>query len=193
MAPRPSLLRAATLPTVVAALAAALLATPNAGPARVTWSDVAPVQATLRAGGVDESTFDAYVARISADNVGRVREGDLDHLIYYLLQSSRISSAAAIEPAVSARHLVESLDTDRRAASSRMHCSAVSVRNRASFIQVLLSRRLEIAGRGDISPTTAPASPGSSKDGVETPVFPSRSGLATDEVATSVPLRKTKS
>ena len=118
MTPRPSV-RAAALPAFGAALAAALSATPQSGAVRVGWRDIAPVQATLRAGGVDESTFDAYVARISADNVGRVREGDLDHLIYYLLQSSRISSAAAIEPAVSARHLVESLDTDRRAAYLR--------------------------------------------------------------------------
>ena len=77
------------------------------------------MQATLRAGGVSEASFDAYVARVGEDNVGRVREGDLDHLVYYLLQSSRISSAPAIEPAVSARRLVESLDTDRRAAYLR--------------------------------------------------------------------------
>ena len=51
------------------------------------------MQATLRAGGVNEASFDAYVARVGEENVRRVREGDLDHLVYYLLQSSRISGA----------------------------------------------------------------------------------------------------
>jgi hypothetical protein len=78
-----------------------------------------PVQATLRAGGVDEASFDAYVARVGEENVRRVREGDLDHLVYYLLQSSRISGAPAIEPALSAKRLVEGLDADRRAAYLR--------------------------------------------------------------------------
>jgi hypothetical protein len=77
------------------------------------------VQATLRAGGVGDATFDAYVTRVGAENVQRVREGDLDHLVYYLLQSSRISSAAAIEPALSARRLVDALDPARRTAYLR--------------------------------------------------------------------------
>ena len=91
----------------------------NAGPVRIGWRDVVPVQATVRAGGVDEASFDAYVTRVADENVRRVREGDLDHLIYYLLQSSRISRAPAIEPALSARRLVESLDADRRSAYLR--------------------------------------------------------------------------
>jgi hypothetical protein len=117
--PRPASRRAAALPAFVAALAAGLLATPRAGSVRIAWRDVAPVQATLRASGLGEASFDAYVARVAAENLQRVREGDLDHLVYYLLQSTRISSAPAIEPALSARHLLESLDADRRAAFLR--------------------------------------------------------------------------
>jgi hypothetical protein len=77
------------------------------------------VRAALESRGVPESAFDTYVARIAADNARRVREGDLDHLVHYLLQSSRITAAPRIEPALSARTLVESLAPVRRAAFLR--------------------------------------------------------------------------
>jgi hypothetical protein len=73
----------------------------------------------LESRGVPEASFDTYVARTSADNARRVREGDLDHLVHYLLQSSRITAAPRIEPALSARALVESLAPVRRAAFLR--------------------------------------------------------------------------
>ena len=86
---------------------------------RTSWRDVAPVQAALRDRGVAESAFDTYVAHVSRENAERVREGDLDHLVFYLLQSTRITRAPAIEPALSARQLVESLAPVRRAAFLR--------------------------------------------------------------------------
>ena len=117
--PRPSSRLAAVVPALIAALAASLLAIPQAASVRIGWRDLTPVQATLRASGLSEASFDVYVARVAAENLQRVREGDLDHLVYYLLQSTRISSAPAIEPALSARQLVEGLDADRRAAFLR--------------------------------------------------------------------------
>jgi hypothetical protein len=117
--PRPFSFPAAAL------LACSLLAYPafeaahspsiRSGPARVTWRDVAPIQAALRARGVTDASFDTYVAGVSADNARRVRAGDLDHLVHYFLQSARITSAPPIEPAISARQLVERLTPDRRA------------------------------------------------------------------------------
>jgi hypothetical protein len=110
------------LPFLAAALlGAALSAAPQSPPSavRVTWRDVAPVQGTLRTLGVSEASFDAYVAGVGADNVRRVREGDLDHLVYYLLQSTRITRLPAIEPALSAQRLVDSLAPVRRAAFLR--------------------------------------------------------------------------
>jgi len=58
----------------ITALVATLFATPYAAPVRIAWRDVAPVQATLRAGGVTEPTFDTYVARVAADNVRRAEK-----------------------------------------------------------------------------------------------------------------------
>jgi hypothetical protein len=61
-------------------------------------------------------TFPSYVERTHAENVRRVREGDLDHLVFYILQSKTFTSAPPIEPAISAKALVESLGPDERAA-----------------------------------------------------------------------------
>ena len=100
-------------------LACALLpSTPTSsqgtGARRVRWEDVRPVQTRLGAVGVNGTAFSDYVARTHAENLRRVREGDLDHLVFYLLQSTGFTPLAPIEPAVSARTLVESLDPPQR-------------------------------------------------------------------------------
>jgi hypothetical protein len=113
-------------PRLIALLTAALMgaavsASPQPQPAavRVAWRDVAPIRPALESRGIPEASFDTYVAQVRADNRRRVREGDLDHLVHYLLQSTRITPAPRIEPALSARTLVESLAPVRRAAFLR--------------------------------------------------------------------------
>jgi SAM-dependent methyltransferase len=91
----------------------------------VSWRDVAPLHATLEAGGLTAAGFDAYVARTHDENQRRVREGDLDHLVSYLLQSTQITAAPAIEPALSAKRLVEAMEPARRAAFLRGDAGAV--------------------------------------------------------------------
>jgi hypothetical protein len=75
---------------------------------RVTWDDVAPIQRQLEASGLTTATFSDYVKRVSQTNARRVREGDLDHLVFYLLQSTHFTTLPAIEPALSAKTQVES-------------------------------------------------------------------------------------
>ena len=120
MTPRPLPLPGVAL-LAAAIFGAAVSASSQAGPSplRIAWRDVAPVHAALRGHGVTEASFDSYVAGVGAENARRVREGDLDHLVHYLLQSTRITSAPPIEPALSARQLVESLAPERRAAFLR--------------------------------------------------------------------------
>jgi hypothetical protein len=48
------------------------------------------------------------VDRVRHENSRRVREGDLDHLIFYALQSTHFTSLPPIEPALSAKALVDS-------------------------------------------------------------------------------------
>ena len=76
-------------------------------PARITWQDVAPFHARLAASGITAATFDAYVDRVRQENAVRVREGDLDHLIFYTLQSTHFTRRPPIEPALSAKALRE--------------------------------------------------------------------------------------
>ncbi len=74
----------------------------------IGWQDVAPVQHRLESQGVTAATFASYVDRVRQMNARRVREGDLDHLVFYLLQSTHFTTLPPIEPAVSAKTLVES-------------------------------------------------------------------------------------
>lgn len=75
---------------------------------RITWDNLAPVHAALQSRGLSEASFDAYVDKVRDDDARRVREGDLDHLIFYALQSMRFTRRPPIEPALSAKSLIES-------------------------------------------------------------------------------------
>jgi hypothetical protein len=68
----------------------------------------------LSARGVTAASFDAFVDRTIRRNVARVAEGDLDHLVFYLLQSTSFTKLPPIEPALSAKALVDSLPASER-------------------------------------------------------------------------------
>jgi hypothetical protein len=99
------------------AAAAASIAASQAGGTtrRIVWNDVAEVRTPLENLGVSPSSFASYVERVHETNVRRVAEGDLDHLVFYMLQSTRFTRLPPIEPALSAKSLVESLDDRERA------------------------------------------------------------------------------
>jgi SAM-dependent methyltransferase len=77
--------------------------------AGVTWADLGPLQPRLEARGLTADAFPAYVQRLRETHAARVRDGDFDHLVFYLLQSTRFTSLPPLEPASSARDLVDSL------------------------------------------------------------------------------------
>jgi hypothetical protein len=85
----------------------------------IAWADVAPVRARLEQQGLTAASFPAFAERLRSAHAQRVREGDLDHLIFYLLQSTRFTSHAPIEPALSARALAERLTAAERDAFLR--------------------------------------------------------------------------
>jgi hypothetical protein len=76
---------------------------------RITWSDVAPLHSRLEARGITSERFAAYVDEIRRTNARRLREGDLDHLVFYLLQSRSFTTLPPIDPALSAKALVDGL------------------------------------------------------------------------------------
>jgi hypothetical protein len=101
---------------VIAALTFTPLPAQDQAARRVTWGDTAPLRARLEAAsGLTAAGFPAYVERVHRENERRVREGDLDHLIFYALQSTRFTSLPSIEPALSAKSFVEGLDAAARA------------------------------------------------------------------------------
>lgn len=82
---------------------------------RLAWSDLAPTsRVRLEAQGITSSTFASFVDRLHDTNVRRVRDGDFDHLIFYALQSAHVSKAPPIEPALSAKALVDALPREAR-------------------------------------------------------------------------------
>jgi hypothetical protein len=75
----------------------------------IQWDDLEPVRSRVRALGLTPAGFVTYITALHQANVRRVGEGDLDHLIFYALQSTRFTQAAPIEPALSARSFVNAL------------------------------------------------------------------------------------
>jgi hypothetical protein len=96
------------------------------GGVRITWPDAAPLHSRLAAGGITAATFPAYVDRVHQSNRQRVRQGDLDHLVFYALQSRHFTPAAPIEPALSAKAFVDSLGEREREAFLRSGRAPVS-------------------------------------------------------------------
>jgi hypothetical protein len=80
----------------------------------ITWNDVSSLHAHLEARGISSASFASYVERIRDTNTKRVREGDLDHLVFYMLQSRRVTSLPPIEPALSAKAFVNMLSDQER-------------------------------------------------------------------------------
>lgn len=66
--------------------------------------------------GLDEHTATARLASIRRRNQERVHEGDRDHLVQYVLQGTTFTTSRPIEPALSARTLVEGLSASEHAA-----------------------------------------------------------------------------
>jgi hypothetical protein len=81
---------------------------------RITWADATPLHQRLAAHGLTEAAFPEYLARTHEDNLSRVREGDLDHLVFYALQSTHFTRLPPIEPALSAKALVEAMPPPER-------------------------------------------------------------------------------
>ncbi|HET7217004.1 MAG TPA: hypothetical protein VFJ02_03115, partial [Vicinamibacterales bacterium] len=114
--PFPSAHRPSPMPIALGALALAAacasIASAQAADStrRIAWSDVAAVRNLLEPRGVSASSFHQYVERLHETNVQRVSEGDLDHLVFYMLQSTRFTRLPPIEPALSAKALVAALD-----------------------------------------------------------------------------------
>jgi Nodulation protein S (NodS) len=88
----------------------------------IAWADIAPaIQQLLAARGIDGATLPTRISEIRRRNEVRVREGDLDHLVHYALQSSSFTDLLPIEPALSAQEFTRhgTIPPDARARLDR--------------------------------------------------------------------------
>ncbi|MBL8188815.1 MAG: hypothetical protein JNK38_12455 [Acidobacteria bacterium] len=82
----------------------------------ISYDDLpAELSGWLNQQGVNRENFAARISAIRRQTEERERIGEFDHLIFYLLQSSRFTELARIEPALSAYELVHSLGEIDRA------------------------------------------------------------------------------
>ncbi len=129
-----------------AAFALVPAALPQTHTRRIAWDDLSPVRQLLQAEGLSALAFPAFVDDVHADNLRRVREGDVDHLVFYALQSTHFTAERSVEPALSAKALVEGLtpvDRDAFLKSGRADRAAIpaAVRRRfGAFVRALDSR-----------------------------------------------------
>jgi hypothetical protein len=94
-----------------ASIALLCLAPALTGASRVAslrWGDLPPgIQERMKAAGVEATGFSSFIEAQAQQTQQRVREGDLDALIYYALQSTAFTREAPIEPALSAKAFVD--------------------------------------------------------------------------------------
>jgi len=115
-------------------LALAVVATAGARP--VVWSDLPPAVHARLQPGFTADNFDDKIAALAREAQARVREGDMDHLVFYVLQSTHFTTLPPIEPALSAREFV---DASRAATTKARFPSAVDARVGA-FLKAVDSR-----------------------------------------------------
>jgi hypothetical protein len=89
---------------------------PRAPHAVIAWDDVPlTLRPLLEQRDLSSASFPAFITRVRSTTMARVREGQLDHVIFYALQSTHFTTLPPIEPALSAKALADSLDVDARA------------------------------------------------------------------------------
>jgi hypothetical protein len=69
----------------------------------ITWEDLPPSAKSLaKELSLTGENFEETVAAIRARNANRLREGEIDHLIFYMLQARDFTAAAPVDPAAAA-------------------------------------------------------------------------------------------
>jgi len=94
------------VPSRAAFVVVLLLTTSGETTRPIACQDAGPLRARLEADGITQDGFASYVRRLHESNLQRVHEGDLDHLVFYLLQSTHFTPAPRVEPALSAKTFV---------------------------------------------------------------------------------------
>src|SRR5207247_7667333 len=98
----------------------------------------APLRACLRGKGRSAAAFERDVAALNRETAERERDGEYDHLIFFLLQSRRFTNEPSIEPARSAQELLAAMDADER----RRYLSGESPADYGARVMPAVRRRI---------------------------------------------------
>lgn len=118
-----------------------------------TFAAIIPVResdvlASLRS--VLPADFDGYVAAVNQETPERVRQGEFEHLVYYILQSQSFTRALPIEPAVSAREYFEGKQLIPTAVVQRIASFRAALRTTSRDVRLeYFERFLKAADRTD--------------------------------------------
>lgn len=94
---------------LIAAVVACVLQLSWAEKVTVSFADVPPeTRARLGRAGADAAAFGSFVDAVNRRTADRSAAADREHLAYFVLQSTRLTAAPSIEPAVSAKAFVAS-------------------------------------------------------------------------------------
>ncbi|MGH9313176.1 MAG: hypothetical protein ACRD09_05475 [Vicinamibacterales bacterium] len=121
----------------------------------VRWDSLpAAIQRRLTASGVDARSFPVFCRNHEQRTLERVRESDLDALIYYALQSTSFTSDPPIEPALSAKASVEAGGGVPEPAERRLRALVPALRtpppaSRLAYFRGVLDRETSDASQLD--------------------------------------------
>jgi SAM-dependent methyltransferase len=116
----------------------------------IVWGDIArPIQDLLGRRGITGDGFSARMSDLRRRNQARMREGDRDHVVYYVLQSSSFTRLPAIEPAESAAQFVAG-HVIPATAQSRIRAFAAALKHEGSNVRLSYFRDLLSEERVDV-------------------------------------------
>ena len=128
------------------------------------WVDLPPPARYLASElGLSEDKFPAIIDTIRTRNAARLREGEIDHLIFYMLQSRDFTSEAPIEPAQARNESVRRRMTDfvrmlAHPADERQKYFASLVPDPAEqFLETQLARALRWIREKEVGCRSAPS------------------------------------
>ena len=132
------------------------------------WRDLSPSGQRLASQlGITEADFPAAIDSIRARNAARLQQGEIDHLIFYMLQSKEFTAEEPIDPAAAAaskavtpsvRHRIADFSRAlaNPAGKRQIYFATLAPKDATSFLEEQLARTLRWIREKEIGCRTAP-------------------------------------
>jgi len=133
------------------------------------WRDLSPPGQRLASQlGITEAEFPATIDSIRARNAARLQQGEIDHLIFYMLQSKEFTAEEPIDPAAAAAAQADTPSVRRRiadfsralanpAGNRQIYFATLAPKDAANFLEEQLARTLRWIREKEIGCRTAPS------------------------------------